>query len=256
MRGLQAGGSKADAMSRRMAWRRWVANPQSAQWRQALLKVHLWTGLAAGIYIVVISLSGSAVVFRREVSRWFMPPDHAFGDPLPTVIRLMEWCVDLHDNLLAGATGRVVNGVGGFVLMLLALTGLVLWWPGRTRWRRSLIVPRPGRTRRFSWHLHSALGLWSFALLFGWAATGIYFGFPEPFEATFNRLSDGVTYPRPGEAVLLELIRLHFGRFGGLGIRVSWVVLGLIPVALFVTGFIVWWQRRSPKAAGRPRRAT
>jgi uncharacterized iron-regulated membrane protein len=237
-------------MSWRNGWRRWIANPQSAPWRQTLLKVHLWTALAAGAYLVVISVSGSAVVFRREVSRSFIPENQGVGDSLPLIVRLTEWFVDLHDNLLAGGTGRVLNGVGGFVLMVLVLTGIVLWWPGKQRWRRSLIVPRPSRTRRFSWHLHSALGVWGFVLLFGWAATGIYFGFPEPFEATFNYLSDGETYPRPGEAVLLELIRLHFGRFGGLGVRVSWVILGFIPVVLFVTGFIVWLKRRSRAPSG------
>jgi len=239
-------------MSGGRGWRRWVWNPQSAQWRQALLKVHLWTGLASGLYIVVICVSGSAVVFRREVSRWFMPADHAFGDPLPRAIRLMEWFVDLHDNLLVGGTGRTLNGLGGFVLMLLVLTGIVLWLPGRTRWPRSLIVPRPSRTRRFIWHLHSALGFWSLFLLFGWAATGIYFGFPEPFESTFNALAgDSPDYPRPGEALLLLLIRMHFGRFGGLDVRITWVLLGLIPIVLLVTGIIVWWRRRAPLVAER-----
>ncbi|NNC65037.1 MAG: PepSY domain-containing protein, partial [Gammaproteobacteria bacterium] len=51
--------------------------------------------------------------------------------------------------------------------------------------------------------------------------------------------------PRPGEEMLLTLIRWHFGRFGGLTIRVLWVILGLIPAAMFVTGFIVWWKRKS-----------
>jgi uncharacterized iron-regulated membrane protein len=43
----------------------------------------------------------------------------------------------------------------------------------------------------------------------------------------------------------LTFIRLHFGRFGGLSIRILWVILGLLPTVLFVTGFIVWWKRRS-----------
>ncbi|MDH3421254.1 MAG: PepSY domain-containing protein, partial [Gammaproteobacteria bacterium] len=184
--------------------------------------------------------------------RWFMPSDHAFGDALPLAIRLMEWGVDFHDNLLAGSAGRTVNGVAAILVTVLLITGAVLWWPGKTRWPRSLIVPRPAKTRRFSWHLHSALGLWGFVLLFGWAVTGIYFAFPGPFEAAFNFLAaDAEIYPRPGEEILLTLIRWHFGRFGGLTIRVLWVILGLIPAALFITGFIVWWRRARPSSGPR-----
>lgn len=232
-------------MSLRRGWQRWVHNPQSALWRKALLKIHLWLGLITGLYVIMISLSGSAVVFRREWSRRFMPTDWQFGDQLPTAIRLMEWLVDLHDNLLAGPLGRTINGVCAMLVTVLVATGAVLWWPGRGRWRTSLIVPRPARTRRFSWHLHSALGFWGFVLLAGWAVTGIYFAFPDPFEGLLNFLdTDPTTYQRPGEEVLLTAIRLHFGRFGGLSVRILWVILGLLPAALFVTGFIVWWRRR------------
>ena len=90
-------------------WQRWVQNPQSASWRKLLLQVHLWVGLIMGLYIVLISVSGSAVVFRREVHRWFRPTELEFGDPLPLAIRLMEWGVDFHDNLLAGSAGAPVG---------------------------------------------------------------------------------------------------------------------------------------------------
>jgi uncharacterized iron-regulated membrane protein len=252
-------------MSERRGWRRWARDPQMLGWRKTLLQLHLWIGLVMGLYVVMISVSGSAVVFRREWSRWFMPDDWRIEDGVPVAIRLMEWLVDLHDNLLAGSTGRTINGIGAMLVMAVVLSGAVLWWPGRGRWRRSLVVPRPTRTRRFAWHLHSALGFWGFVLLFGWAVTGVYFAFPEPFEGLMNALDrDPTTFERPGEAALLALIRWHFGRFGGLGVRTLWVVLGLLPAALFVTGFIVWWrrsarpvpvnetERQPPAVSGRP----
>jgi uncharacterized iron-regulated membrane protein len=42
-------------------------------WRRALFQVHLWIGIALGVYIVVISVSGSAIVFRRELNAWLVP---------------------------------------------------------------------------------------------------------------------------------------------------------------------------------------
>ena len=43
--------------------------------RRALFQVHLWTGLAGGLYILAICLSGSAIVFRLEMNRAFCRRD-------------------------------------------------------------------------------------------------------------------------------------------------------------------------------------
>lgn len=43
--------------------------------RKLILQIHLWSALICGAYIVLISVTGSAVVLRREFGRWFAPPD-------------------------------------------------------------------------------------------------------------------------------------------------------------------------------------
>ena len=231
--------------------RRWLHQPQAEPLRRTLYQLHLWIGIALGLYIVVISVSGSAVVFRRELTRWLLPGGRVPETGYPWALSALEWLVDLHDNLLAGTVGRDFNGIGAILLAVMVLSGAVIWWPGLRRWRRSLTVISPSKTQRFSWHLHSAMGFWAFILLFGWAVTGIYFAFPEPFEWFFNTFdSNPEDFQRPGEGILLVFIDLHFGRFGGLGIRVLWVIFGLLPAALFVTGFIVWLKRMRLKRAG------
>jgi uncharacterized iron-regulated membrane protein len=45
-----------------------INRPQSSIWRKAVFQVHLWTGLFLAIYVVTISLSGSVLVFQRELS--------------------------------------------------------------------------------------------------------------------------------------------------------------------------------------------
>jgi len=51
------------------AWRQWLRQPQTVWLRRALFQVHLWTGIAVGLYVLAICVSGSIVVFRVELSR-------------------------------------------------------------------------------------------------------------------------------------------------------------------------------------------
>jgi len=39
------------------------------------------------------------------------------------------------------------------------------------------------------------------------------------------------------------LTPLHVGSFGGNGVKVAWLLLGMAPPVLFLTGFIMWWTR-------------
>ena len=46
-----------------------LRQPQTLWIRKSVFQIHLWTGIGVGLYIFVISVSGSAVVFRRELMR-------------------------------------------------------------------------------------------------------------------------------------------------------------------------------------------
>jgi uncharacterized iron-regulated membrane protein len=179
-----------------------------------------------------------------ESSRVFDPyAVKDLGDSYPPVVRLMEWNVRLHDELLLGSLGMRINGVGGALVMVLIVTGAFIWWQGKARWWRGAIVSRRAR-RPIIWQLHSALAFWSFGLLFIWALTALYFAFPDPVEALIDYFDpDLEDLVRPGEPFLRQLVALHFGRFGGLGVRFTWALLGLVPAILFITGFILWWRR-------------
>ena len=291
-------------MSRRAGWFR---HPQRVWLRKALFQVHLWTGLGGGLYVVVISLTGSILVYRSELRQRFAIeprvvavsgarlsdealieatrpayPDHAvevwstpddpthaatmsvrqagrarvllffdpytgeyLGNAVPAGWRLTTWLLDLHDNLLAGDTGRTVNGVGAVLLTVLAVTGAIIWWPGIGGWRRSLLVDWRSNWRRLNWTLHSAFGFWTLLFIFMWGFTGIYLAFPEPFAAVVDYLEpfDEENFdPRLGDNVLYWFSRVHFGRFGDWS-KLLWALVGLIPPAMFVTGALMWWNR-------------
>jgi uncharacterized iron-regulated membrane protein len=305
-------------------WQRWVRQPQKIWLRRALFQAHLWSGIAVGLYILMISMTGSVLVYRNELFRAATPepiiskgsgprltddqlaeaarhlylgyrvvkitrpPDldqavdvrlsrggaikqrlfdprtgSDLGDSVPTGVWLVSKLLDLHDNLLAGPTGRKVNAVGALALLAVAVTGLTIWWPGIKTWRRSLTLPgvmghRGVGWKRWIWHLHSMIGFWSlgFTLVFG--LSGVYLGLPEPLQDFADRLEPATAANagiRIGDRVIYWLAYLHFGRINGIGIPCSgpglcdqttkaiWAVFGMAPAAMFVTGAIMWWTR-------------
>jgi uncharacterized iron-regulated membrane protein len=241
--------------------------------------------------------------------------------PERSLVRTVQ---DLHFDLLAGRTGRIVNGVGALCLLLMALTGMVIWWPGIASWKRAFMVDVRRNWRRVNFDLHRAVGIWTGALILMWAVTGIYFVWPQEFRSAVNAIST-ITVTQPpsstpsdtpkanwralidkasmrapgqhvarvvvpssdtaaflvmlsdvlptpagsprltsiyldqysgevlqearvggrtfGDLVMAWVAPLHVGNFGGNGVRVAWLVLGLSPPLLFVTGFIMWWTR-------------
>jgi uncharacterized iron-regulated membrane protein len=206
------------------AWRQWVERPQGLWIRRIIFQLHLWVGIGVGIYVAVISISGSAIVFRRELERGH----HRMARSVPD--RALDWLTDLHDNLLSGLDGRTVNGIGAFLVVWLACTGAVIWWPGIRNWKRSLTIQRKTRLARFNWDLHSAAGFWCLLLVLTWGISGINLCFP----GTLNFLL--------GDGVRLWMNRLHFGRFNA-ATEAVWTIIGLAPAVLAVTGAVMWWNR-------------
>jgi uncharacterized iron-regulated membrane protein len=221
-------------------------HPQSLWLRRALFQIHLWMGIALGLYVLIISASGSLIVFRRELDRALCPGTlitTASGRRVSTVCEpaFVSWLAEFHDHLGFGRTGLLINGLGASAVILMCVTGAILWWPGRSRWRRSLVLRRDVSAQRLLWDLHSVLGFWLLLLVLMWAVTGVYFAFPD----TFNALGDNV---------IAGLVRLHFGRTYGPWVESLWVMLGLVPAGLFITGALIWWNRvvrvRLTKRAG------
>jgi uncharacterized iron-regulated membrane protein len=359
--------------------------PQNVFLRRALFQVHLWSGISVGFYVVLVCVTGAALVFRIDMQRATFPhlftpspgkpadaatildrvreafpDDRISGIDAPTtgrptflayVVRgrsfltilldpvtgrvlgelpdrsIVRTVQDLHFDLLGGRTGRTINGIGACVLLALGVTGAVIWWPGRSSWRGGFRVNVRRGWKRVNWELHSAIGIWTLALIAMWAVTGIYFAWPSQFRKAVNavspltstvaptsdpagqKLTSHPTWrdmiataqqrhpdefvqrvvvppdakaaflvmfspvqpapagreqltpvyldqytgavlagtPRtarsPGDVVMDWVAPLHVGSFGGMTVRVAWLILGLAPPLLFVTGFIMWTLR-------------
>jgi uncharacterized iron-regulated membrane protein len=121
--------------------------------------------------------------------------------PVPPPVAWLAFVRRLHETLLIRGTGRVWNGVGGASLLFLAATGLVNWWPGVRNWRRALTVNFRLGWRRINFDLHSAAGFWALLLIASWAATGIYFAWPQQLTRLVNSWSPVVSARPPSITV-------------------------------------------------------
>jgi uncharacterized iron-regulated membrane protein len=387
-------------------WRQFLDRPQNVWLRRLLFHVHLWVGVGVALYILLIGVTGSALVFRDEIEHAMetppissaeaagpladldtvaarirkaypdrelaslltpFPPNHPTirgylrKDQTYTAVNVhpvsgallgavpeggfLHWLQDLHFNLLTGRTGRIVNGAGALCLLLMSLTGIVIWWPGLRNWCRSLTVDFSRQWKRINWDLHSAAGFWTLALLLTWAVSGAYFAWPTEFRTLVNWFSPvsaaqatppdtsqkgklpppalrgllaeatrrthggsllSVSFPADdrghirvfmargpertydladyhyfdpftgkhlavwrrgmdqsaGDVVMDWIGPLHFGTFGGEGaagiaVKVLWMLLGLAPPTLAVSGLLMYWNRYLSKVmAGENRQSS
>jgi uncharacterized iron-regulated membrane protein len=228
--------------------------PRKMWVRRALFQVHLWAGILLAIYAIVISLSGSILVFSNEIRQASLragpfDKDHvasvqsvmtrtrerfptqrltyiglphdetpwwtlyladsrgrqqlayaeaaSAGHPAPQGRLFIDFVLDLHVYLLAGNTGFVVNCIAGIGLLLLAVTGAVLWWPGVGRWKQGLMVSLRHGWKRINHDLHYAVGIWTLAIVSWWGITAVYFLFPEKLSAVVNVVSPLVGMKEP-----------------------------------------------------------
>ena len=319
----------------------WLRQPQRVWLRRATFQIHLWSGLAVGLYVVVLSITGSVLVYRNELDAYLATPHAVFDEtaramnadelravaakaypgwsvtavtegrttrgrgrggpgpggrgggrggrlPDPTASVTVErdgekkdrlfnpytgadlgdsttggqffvlWMVRLHDELLMDRPdGPWWNGLLSLIFTLMVVTGAIVWWPGTSRWKRSLGVKWSSGWRRFNWDLHSALGFWLFLFMLMWGVSGWYLGMPEPLTNLVERFSDpeGPYGERPGDIMLTWLSRLHFGRWREPGwgpwLKATWAFVGLVPAIMFVTGLIMWFNRVIRKRAAR-----
>lgn len=365
--------------------------------RQLALIWHRYFGLTFGLLLVILGLSGSALVFHREI-------DHALNPSLMQVASQVEqasidtvlasvcqaypnfqlqsitfpeppgrttylvslkpqdpleaeqstevfvnphtaevlgsrqsdrhfigFLYKLHLSLVAGEIGEMVVIICGLLLILLGLTGLILW-PGWRNLARGFRIRWQASGLRVNYDIHNVWGFWSnvFLIIIGFtgsliliahhspALTALFFGstpnvkptvvlpnqkpiatskilqiadtvlpggetttvffaelpepkvtvhkkFPQEYQPPIHdfgystveisqysgkvlRVNKVVEPPPIGFKTAMLLGALHFGTFWGLPSQILYVLIGLVPTALFVTGFVMWRNHYRPKS--------
>ncbi|MCX7293142.1 PepSY-associated TM helix domain-containing protein [Janthinobacterium sp.] len=144
---------------------------------------------ARDVYVASYRQAGKPSPFSQAIVRQVMVDPYTlqvkgerdwgrFGLTRPL---LMSGMFHLHRYLLTGDTGKTVTGISGVLLLLMALSGIYLWWP-RMQWtavKRALTVSHGGSWPRFNYTLHKAAGFFAAPVLAVIAFSGIYFNLPQ-----------------------------------------------------------------------------
>src|SRR5271166_523593 len=74
------------------SWDAWLKHPQRVWLRRALVQVHLWTGIILSLYVLLMSSSGTILIFRVDLSKASLrtPPIVAGPGPRLTVDQLKQ----------------------------------------------------------------------------------------------------------------------------------------------------------------------
>lgn len=231
--------------------------------RQPTLILHRYAGIIAGILLIVIGLTGSALVFSEELDRILNPqllhvvpqnkrvsletvlntvreahpdlkahrvivpqkPDGVYAvmmespreeytnvyvNPYSGTIlgsrpfkqTLGGFLIELHINLFAGNLGAKVVGFSGVLLLLLSITGAILWsgWKRLTlgfkiRWRSP--------SRLVNYDIHKVVGISSLIFLTTIAFTGAAMTFYETADPVINWIARTPLPPNPPTSQLV-----------------------------------------------------
>lgn len=107
------------------------------------------------------------------------------------------WIYDLHFSLLGGELGVKVVGWGGVALAASLVSGLVIWWPARGRWRQALRLRGGVSTVRRVYDLHTVFGALGAVLLLILALTGSALALPDLVKPMIASVSPLTPVPRP-----------------------------------------------------------
>jgi uncharacterized iron-regulated membrane protein len=99
----------------------------------------------------------------------------------------------LHTRFMGGKTGEYIVGAFTVVTLLMAISGLVLWWP-----RKIFNVKVARSWRRVNFDLHNVLGFYSAAVLVVTCLSGIIIAYEEVTDPLVLKLNSKPA-PRPAQ---------------------------------------------------------
>lgn len=171
-------------------------------------RLHFWSGLVLAPLVVVLALSGTALVFAPEIDAATRPRGALPQRSLVVPIR------SLHASFHAGPVGVVVVGLLGLALAAEGVTGLWLY-------RRSRAPHRAAQ------RVHRVVGAVSLAVVAVIGLTGTVLAF-------------AAVGTDPHASGAYDLVRrLHAGDFWGWPSRIVYAAAGIVLLVLSINGYVL-----------------
>ena len=197
-------------------WRQGFTYETRARWKRQNYDLHKLGGLASSVVLLLLAVTGAYWTFPKEYEALI-----GWATGTPVVI----------------ATPRV-EPVKEWVSLDVALEAAMKAVPGGT--------PTLFRLAAKPNEVHSLHHL----LPGDWRTQGDHVAYVNPGTAEVVRVTYHEDVPL-GARLQRDIFGLHFGTFWGHPTRVIWVVMGLLPIPLFVTGVLMWWNRSLSKIWAR-----
>ena len=199
-------------------WRRGFGYESRATWRRKLWDWHNLAGFFSSALLLAVSLSGAyfsfPAAYRQIVARLT-----GTAAELPA-LRVAPVAPDGWrplDTLVRAAQDAIPDG-----------TPTMVNFPITPRDPLTVRLKRPGDMHRIGYN---------YVVL-------------DPQSARVLRVECFREQPL-GVRVIRFMVPLHYGTFGGTATRILYILLGLVPPLLFVTGCVMWWNRAARKRVAR-----
>jgi len=113
------------------------------------------------------------------VSAYYNPNSgELLGTKNKTSIAFFDFILEVHRFLLAGDTGKFINGIAVLIFIFLLFSGFIIWLPKKlNQLKTSLKIKFKAKFHRINYDLHRVLGFYSMLLLFFMSVTGLYVSF-------------------------------------------------------------------------------
>ncbi len=122
-------------------------------------------GGGRGLQVFIDPVSGEVLGTRKAM----LPP-------------ILTFAHQFHGNfMMSREVGRPVVGWLGVAMLVLGVSGLVLWWPKTGQWKYAFTIRRSARGLRFHRELHAATGIWIFLVFMAVSFSGVVIAWPQAF---------------------------------------------------------------------------
>jgi uncharacterized iron-regulated membrane protein len=212
----------------RRSWRKGFEYLRGARWKRQVYDIHKLTGAGSFMLLIVIAMSGAYWGFIPQYESalgWLTHGPAKRTSPKVTPVPGAP-AADL-DVVLSAAMQNIPEG-----------EARLFTFSSRPETPHSLHKLLPG----------------------DWRTQGDNVVYVHPQTAEVVRVDYHRDLPL-GVRLQRDVFGLHFGTFWGHPSRVLWLLLGLVPLVLFSTGVLMWWNRslskkvrrfRERRAAGSP----